>query len=40
MFFNKLPETFTCFNLEKISLLIVLLHIFLKQRNLRPFTAP
>jgi hypothetical protein len=40
MLFNKLPETFTCLNIKNTPLLILLLHIFLKQRNLRALTAP
>jgi hypothetical protein len=40
MLFNKLPETFTCLNIKNTPLLILLLHIFLKQHYLRALTTP
>ena len=40
MLFNKLPETFTCLNVENMALVILFLNIFLKQRYLRALAAP
>jgi hypothetical protein len=40
MLLNKLPETFTCLNIEDMPGMILLLNIFLKQRYLRALTAP
>jgi hypothetical protein len=40
MLLNKLPETFTYLNIKYMPLLILLLHILLKQHDLRALTAP